>query len=304
MITLEEFTKNFYIPGLCPITAIKLARGKSPARQTLSNHRQALLNHIVPRFGKTPIVSIKQHEVEDWLISISSSHSYKNECSFVFREIMKEARRKGLIEYSFDTISFASNQNHGKAFTEDEMKVIFGGTKMDIEKRFGGADYARVFVLMASTGMRIGEAVALQWQDIHWQKPYYVFIHASMDKYNSIGPTKNRKNRVAPLPARVVDFLQPVQESGRIFTFRASAAYNRFKRVLDHFGIEGSPHTLRHTYNTLLSGKVPLKIQQSIVGHSSDAMTELYNHQTPDDMAKIFEPYALSLPVLIESPLD
>lgn len=66
---------------------------------------------------------------------------------------------------------------------------------------------------------------------------------------------------------------------------------NRIVEQINHDGIKFehvTPHTFRHTFATRgLEAGIPLKVMQTILGHSSLSMTaDLYSHVLPDTKAK------------------
>lgn len=66
---------------------------------------------------------------------------------------------------------------------------------------------------------------------------------------------------------------------------------NRFQKALEEAKIKSEGrnlviHSFRHTYNTLLKNVLPLDILQETTGHSSESMTERYNHPSLKDSYK------------------
>lgn len=152
-----------------------------------------------------------------------------------------------------------------------------------------------VAVLLAVTlGLRRGEVLGLQWQDIDWQYSTLCVCRSASFRNGGmvIGSTKTRSSRrTLLLPAGVVCELRELgrdclptwpicrRSDGSILT--TNALYHQFAAVLEQSGLPHIRfHDLRHTYATLmLRNGVPAKIASSILGHSSIGITlNTYSH--------------------------
>lgn len=157
-----------------------------------------------------------------------------------------------------------------------------------------GTDIYVPVLLAVTLGLRRGEVLGLQWQDIDWQQST-LSIRRSASFRNGgmvMGNTKTRSSRrTLLLPVGVAHELQELNDGclptepicrrsdGTILT--TNALYHQFAEVLK---LSGLPHIrfhdLRHTYATLmLRNGVPAKIASSILGHSSIGITlNTYSH--------------------------
>lgn len=87
--------------------------------------------------------------------------------------------------------------------SEDEVKRLFGATRTPQERV--------MFVVLVTTGMRPGEAQALQWPDIdfeHWRLSVQHSLHRETGKGLVVGPTKTRKTRSITLRPETVAVLR------------------------------------------------------------------------------------------------
>jgi integrase len=108
---------------------------------------------------------------------------------------------------------------------------------------------------------------------------------------------ENRKWRVVALPEKTVRYLERyllIRPPGQLlFTYsgaRIQANYSerRLARALKNAGISTEnrklpPHSLRYTYNTKMRRLVPKELLQMMIGHESDAMTDLYTRAQLDE---------------------
>ena len=146
-----------------------------------------------------------------------------------------------------------------------------------------------IAVLLLDTGLRIGEAVAIQWKDVHFQPAQGArlgFIHIAA------GKSRYAKRNIS-LTARARAMLEErLKDSSSEFVFAKPEALPLLVSSLDHIHAELRQalnlnpefviHSLRHTALTRLgeAGVDPFTLQR-IAGHSSITMTARYCHPTP-----------------------
>ena len=156
-------------------------------------------------------------------------------------------------------------------------------------------------LLLARTGLRIGEAIALQWQDIDFEKR---IIHVRRSKSRTIIDTpKSGKSRTVDMSKQLAETLLNVKKERRMQSIRPgqrtkwvfpgqmsetidATAWRR--RTFDVMvKLAGLPkmrvHDLRHTYASLmLSHGQPLIYIQRQLGHYSIQITaDTYSHLIP-----------------------
>ncbi|MBY0441202.1 MAG: site-specific integrase [Mycobacteriaceae bacterium] len=165
--------------------------------------------------------------------------------------------------------------------------------------------YHTALVLIASTGLRRGEALALHWDkvDLHGGALRVAATVARVDGALTISEPKTaRSRRLIPLSKPMVSMLREHQlrqrqerlragnqwcESGLVFTteFGTPVDPRNLLRVIESAaksaGVEGVVvHTLRHSAATAwLEGGVHIKAVADLLGHSSIAITgDIYGH--------------------------
>ena len=170
--------------------------------------------------------------------------------------------------------------------------------------------------LILYTGLRIGEVLALTWDDIDFEEKM-LSVNKSLSKWiilpdgsrklqKGFGTPKSKSGfRKIPLIPEAIALLKNAQEkqkqklmvsgseniSNLVFCSVSGKfidrgdAYGVLKRACKKAEISGvHPHTLRHTFATRgLERGIPLKIMQEILGHSTISMTaDIYTHVLPD----------------------
>lgn len=167
----------------------------------------------------------------------------------------------------------------------------------------------RLLVMFAySTGMRIGQILCLQHEDID-TRTGTVHVVAREDNPNGLRSKRNKSGSI-PISPQLCDlYVEYLHEQyGYIdspyvfidFDSLDQSTYSSAKAVMERLrrssGIEGwSWQTLRHTFVTLSRrAGVPIDIIADLVFHSSVATTiETYSHLDPDDLRRLLIQYGV-----------
>ena len=157
-----------------------------------------------------------------------------------------------------------------------------------------------MFLLAASTGMRRGEILALTWDKIDFTNKIIRIDQAWKDE-KTLGPPKWGKTRFVPIPnktAAALEVLKSMTKAGESFVFqwgndqRLGYTYfsKAFRRGMKNAGIDYktrnlSPHSFRHTLNSILLGKGygPDRVR-SVLGWSSEKVQGDYTHQVKSQL--------------------
>lgn len=161
-----------------------------------------------------------------------------------------------------------------------------------------------LFEFMFLTGLRIGELLALKWEDIDFKKMSLTVNHTlNLHGYVAnarqlLSPKTAHSYRTISLNKRCMEILELfssesydkefifVSEKGRIYGRDELSTY--FKRICSKkLGSEGEErryhlHMLRHSHISLLvEMNVPIKVIMERVGHSNEKMIlQVYSHVT------------------------
>jgi integrase len=173
-----------------------------------------------------------------------------------------------------------------------------------------GSRYAPLFALLVNSGLRRGEALALNWSDIDFDAKLLRVrgTLARVDGELVVTETKTAKSRrvipLSPTAEKVLRDMRTRQMAERLragsmwqptpyaFTtelgepcdprnaMRALKAAAKRANLPSTVGL----HTLRHSAaSVMLSAGVPLKVVSEIFGHASVAITgDVYGHVSPD----------------------
>jgi integrase len=246
------------------------------------------------------------------------NHGYSgntiNKILSALRTILEEAEEHSLIQYVPKIDGAAINPKQKGILTIEEVRRLFSTEwKSDPVHCHPPQDHFMGYVgnlLASSTGLRLGELLALTLSDIHLDEGY-IFVRRSWDKlYGMNETTKTGKVRHIFIPGGIKEELEkliqlnPNQKNPESFLFYSPKTPDKpaepkiFTRSLytamRKIGITENIrrernitfHSWRHWFNSLLvNAKIPLQKVQSLTGHLTAEMTQHYYHS--DDMGDV-----------------
>ena len=301
-ITLNEYTKTFFVWDKCLWIKAQLARGKSISTTSAAEKRGHLKNHILPAFGEYFLHEITKREVQKWLLNLNLANKTKNHIVYTMRIIFREAENDRIIQHNIlDKIdTFVKITKKRDCFTIDELKELFSRDRDKLLSIWKTPKYAAAFAVFATTGIRTGELRALRWK--HFINNYAFYIEQAVKADEVIGKTKNEEERIVILPKYTIELLNwwydesPFIEPDDIIFFvsHPSKPANKklFRDLLSkclkraNFNTAGRNivvHSFRHTYNTLMRNVLTGEILRQLTGHKSIQMTDHYDHPTIED---------------------
>jgi integrase len=272
-------------------------------------YRQKCEDHIAPYFEKVDLAELSADDIEDWhaallerpkrgggtlsRASIVMAHSILSSC-------LKEAVRRKRMPYNPCSIVSPphADREPPEPPSQEELEMV-------LERCRTWPNGAR-WVLAITTGLRQGEALALCWNCVRLKSPASVAVRKSQARVDGkwvLKPPKSRKSRrTVPLLAVAVTALeahhaaQAVTDiAGRVFTrpdgepVHAKADWEDWQALLDDLGLPHyRVHDLRHAYaTTLLEEGYDPRVVQDLMGWSSAAMAEIYQHVRPVMHARV-----------------
>lgn len=250
-------------------------------------------------YGKT--VTIVNHAVDEWgnrqvrTITPSDAQKLANQWSYEYvkyakmisyvKAIFKFAVINNLIRTNpFDAIKTPAKHKESEAkelWTVEQLEIFLDACKEDEREMV-----YPLFRLLAYTGMRRQEAVALTWSDLDGNLlSINKAITVDYDNHYVLGPTKNESsNRVIGLDAGTLAALEEWRKlctTQRIFAISIGRPWRWMKQICKRVGLPPcSPHQLRHLHCTIaIQNGASLKDVQERLGHSDIETTlEIYAH--------------------------
>ncbi|HVI37512.1 MAG TPA: site-specific integrase, partial [Gaiellales bacterium] len=144
------------------------------------------------------------------------------------------------------------------------------------------ARWRLLLTTLAETGMRIGEALAIEWQD----------VDKAVERIRIRGGKTAAARRWVPIGADLLDEITTVTPPDdrvperRVFEGTAAAVQNVMARACQSAGIAHfHPHDFRHRWASLqVKRGVPITEIAAHLGHSQNAITwDVYSHVLLDD---------------------
>lgn len=289
--------------------------------------RNVRLN-IIPRWGDYKLKEINRTDYQKWVNEISEKYSSGTvkRIHSLMNAALHSAVHDFHILYSNPIarikIPQDNKQEEIKHFTTEQLKTFLSNCKPVKKSKYKHSiQYFALFTLMARTGIRIGEALALRWGDLNTDsiKINKTLVYPlNSTPYLSTPKTKN-SIRTVKLDKTVVDLLKRHkinqkemylkypsfkpsdddlmfhQHDGR--WLRTNVVREYFKEVCKRTQLPVlSPHALRHSHAVhLLEAGASLKYVSQRLGHSSIKTTaDTYLHITEkieDDAIKMYQQY-------------
>lgn len=309
------------------------SKQKSLEPTTYDNYERSINKHYCNgKIGNYQIKSITPELMTTFFSGLAASYAQGTIAliKHVFTSTIKYAVAQKIIS-GFDIKKIEMPQRYDYKVPKRKIRIV---TPDDVEllyheamarRKYNRCAYPiayQMLVLIMYSGLRVGEATALRWDDI--EKDYSA-IHVNRTgerivRRNEKGdvqegeykthmvskrPKTDHSYRTIPLPQRARDLLKEIDETtehtpdGLVFKYkgdmlRYNNISNALKRLIQHSGCERDDYTihgLRHTYGSLLIRKgVDIKIVSELLGHSDVAFTyNVYIGVLKEDKIKAVE---------------
>lgn len=285
------------------------------AKQTLrpttqSGYENMIYNHIITDIGKIPLNKLTQNDLQQFYIRLKNggrqirtelygkglSDRMVRGCHAMCRKALEKAVADGIIRIN-PAIGCKLPPKKAKemqVLTREEMQRFMAQAKAD--------GYFELFLLELCTGMRRGEIVALQWDDLNMQTGELHICRQATTVHGNIhicAPKTKSSIRTVILPPDIVKiiaeykkrinsrwmFPSPVKDDA---PYHPSAIRKVLDRTLERAECKHVRfHDLRHTFaTTALANGMDVKTLSAIIGHiSSETTLNIYTHIT-DNMQR------------------
>jgi len=257
------------------------SKKQTTARSTYSRYASILENGILFTFGDIPIREIKVSHIDKWRSELLQRFSAKTvkEYQIVFRGIFQKALHDEEIGRNpFDALdSLKVKKPTIVPFMPHEVKLI-------LDTAHGW--FKNYLALGFMTGMRVGEIVALKWENVNLDTRE-IYVCASKTK-GVEGSTKTQSSiRYIPIIDTLVPFIENqkklsgdkeyvfVNQYGRVFYDYKTIGARQWTDILKACNLaHRRMYEMRHTCatNLLMSGKYSVNEIASVLGHTTPQM--------------------------------
>ena len=233
-------------------------------QSTIYTDKSRIRKYIAPHLGKLKVVSVAQSQIEDFVIGLSPASARRiiGLTSAIFTYAIKKKLRQ-------------DNPCHGVETPKDNKRL----------RRLSVAEYARlgevltngsnvaadIFLLLAVTGFRSGEARLLKYSEL------------DMDRRVATLSDSKTGQSVRPLSMAAIEIIrrQTRTESDYVFPLQDGAPINRLYHHWENLGLDKTitPHVLRHSLASLAADLgVPDHTISGLLGHAGRGITSRYLH--------------------------
>ncbi|AUJ84407.1 site-specific integrase [Enterococcus avium] len=292
----------------------------SVKKSTIGIYVRYAKNQILPEFGNLKItditVSYCQKVVNKWHKKYKTYDTMRKQTAqilsygisqeYIERNVMRNTRLPRRKE----------QDEQRKFYTKEELNTL-----LDAFKDFGNTKQYAYFRLVAYTGMRKSEALALQWKDIDvFNKELHVNKTVAVDEYKNIilqTPKTKASRRTISLDTETLAILNDWRIQQRadylklgyntnsdnqyVFTSLKNTLYvpntvnDWLRYILKKYTLPRiTPHGFRHTHaSLLLEAGESVKVVQHRLGHENSKVTlDIYAHITNNAPKKTGQEFA------------
>ena len=316
--TFREYTVTFFVWGTCGWIRRQLEKDKRFSQGTANMRRGHLRNYIWPAFGDTLLSDtgrLNAVAVENWLLSLPLANQSRNHVLRTMSIVLKEAKRQKIVRENpiadVEGLSVTATRRRD-IYTTEDLQRLYPDDLDELLGIWNELKYAVMFLTILTSGARYGEACAWRWRHVSWRHGG-ISIAEAVKTNREIGPAKNQEARAVILPrvtmralafwrqqslfAEPADFMFYGPDRGRLLSNTTLVDRLRFAMAragVDTTGRNLDVHSARKTYNTRMRSALAAlndtlgdQILREMMGHRSQAMTELYDAPSTDDRRPI-----------------
>lgn len=264
--------------------------------RTYNRYKSICELHLIKDLGEYELDELKPNVLQDFLLKKIDDHYSTNTIKGIV-SVLKQALRLAITlefvdkEYCSNLKMPSSEEKEISVFTKKEQQVIESFCLNHKKRNYIG------IVICLYTGIRLGELLALTWDDIDFNSNLLTINKTSystkVDGKTQIivdKPKTKKSNRVIPLPNQLVKLLKIIKKESNskyVITTRNSGivgnrSYQRtFKFILKKVNVPyRNFHSLRHTFATnAIELGMDVKTLAEILGHTNAMITlNRYSH--------------------------
>ncbi|AXO97132.1 site-specific integrase [Bacillus anthracis] len=284
------------------------------APRTYMVYEKNIRLHILPVFGELRLKDLTRIKYQKFINDLMGKYSKKTVETInvtMHHALDIAVNELGILEKNptskikLRTTRVSSKDDEIKCYDIDELQQFLNY----ILKEKGGFKYFSLFMFLSRTGLRIGECLALQWEDVDFEEQKLfinkTLINTKRSEKILFGPPKNKSSkRTISLDPSTISHLKKMKIEQNKQILKNGKYYKDYNFVFTHednscmlhpsslkFLLEASKkgnfkyitlHGFRHTHAVhLLQSGANIKYVSERLGHSSIDMTaNVYLHIT------------------------
>ena len=288
---LSDFVREDWMPVVLP--TLKYA--------TQKHYRYLLDVHLLPAFGQDRLCDISRESLQAFLgAKLSSGLAWKTvkHLRAALCRVMGTAEDWGYVADNLARRTRLPRRQMGQGrptiLTPDQIRQLAAELREPTRS---------LVLLLALTGLRVGELLALRWGYLDLQNRVLGVNETVYDGHFDTPKTRRsaRSIPLGPEAAAILERLRPQQANpdALVFNTRTGQPLDRRNLLRRHLRPtcvrlhlpEVGWHSLRHSHATMLDAVgAPLGTVQAQLGHASAEITrEVYLHAIPEDQRRAVE---------------
>lgn len=271
---------------------------------SFNSYKHNLENHIVENFGHYKLTEITGMDIQ---VKYNQMFSDKEKYSSTTLKYVHN-KFKLCLKQAVSNRMIAHNPCEGvllpKARTAKKVQSMTVEEQQKLVEHCETDEYLNLFIFLVGTGMRIGEALGLTWDNVDLEERNIHIVKTMIEIHGNPSfkncPKTDSGLRTIPMSKRVHQIVLDRREAHRdlnhlnlvffssTYNFRTTANLRRlFQKTCDNAGIKQyNLHALRHTFATRMIEKdCNIKVLSAILGHK-DIRTTLQTYTDALDAYK------------------
>jgi integrase len=284
-------------------------------RRTRENYRSSLDNVLIPRFGKKKIGAVTVDHIAALVRDLEkggaapstiNNHLLPLQGTFAF------ALRRGLIGTSpyalltRDDRPAPREKAHAEVWSDAKITALIESAEHLAKQPEARYDYSPLIRTALFTGLRQGELLGLQWQDVDLVKGAFR-VDRQWTRAGEYGPPKTQSSvRRVPLSAEMTKYLAALKLRSKfsgngdpVFASRTGTPLSHRNVTKRGFGpaaaraeLQVSIHDARHAFaSRMISRGIDAVTLSGLLGHKNPRVTlevysHLYDRQKTDDAVR------------------
>lgn len=275
--------------------------------RTYSRYRGLIVQHILPELGDTQIDDLGRRQISEFLTAHQADGNLRGEALSATSTNLMLTVLNAAFTYACDMELLSANPcdrvrrvpgppSRVEAFTREEQRRLEEAIAVSEDRRLFGIR------LCLYTGLRIGELLGLEWQDVDMEKGILHIQKTVYREKNADGewqlfvdrPKTAASERMVPLPGYLAEDLRIyrigtrsefVIENKKAERMSIRSYQYLFERLTEKAGVRKlNFHALRHTFATrALECGMDIKTLSELMGHKNATITlNRYAHSMMD----------------------